>query len=115
LGKRWVQVEVSQVADVLTWKIDGRIIGRRANTSPWKSGRVMIGYMDPFAGVSEVKGENWLLIDNLRVEPVRTVTVTTTDNGSTAGDGKTSLAEALKDLRANDRITFNIPGSGRII
>lgn len=112
LGKRWVQVEVSQVADVLTWKIDGRIISRRTNTSPWKSGRVMIGYMDPFAGVSEVKGENWLLIDNLRVEAVRTVTVTTADNASTAGDGKTSLAEALKDLRANDRIVFNIPGSG---
>lgn len=112
LGKRWVQVEVSQVGEVLTWRIDGRIISRRTNTSPWKSGRVMIGYMDPFAGVAEVKGESWLLIDNLRVEPVRTVVVNTADNGSPAGDGKTSLVEALKDLRANDRITFNIPGAG---
>jgi hypothetical protein len=112
LGKRWVQVEVSQVGDELTWKIDGRIISRRTNTSPWKSGRVMIGYMDPFAGVSEVKGENWLLIDNVRVETVRKVTVNTADNASPAGDGKTSLAEALNDLRSNDRITFNIPGAG---
>jgi hypothetical protein len=112
LGKRWVQVEVSQVGDELTWKIDGRIISRRTNSSPWKSGRVMIGYMDPFAGVSEVKGENWLLIDNVRVETVRKVTVNTADNASPAGDGKTSLAEALNDLRSNDRITFNIPGAG---
>jgi hypothetical protein len=112
LGKRWVQVEVRQVGDELTWKIDGRIISRRTNTSPWKSGRVMIGYMDPFAGVSEVKGENWLLIDNVRVETVRKVTVNTADNASPAGDGKTSLAEALNDLRSNDRITFNIPGAG---
>ena len=112
LGKRWLQVEVSQIGDVLTWRIDGRIIGRRINTSPWKSGRVMIGYMDPFAGVAEVKGESWLLIDNLRVEPVRTVVVDTADNASPAGDGKTSLAEALKDVRSNDRITFNIPGAG---
>lgn len=57
LGKRWVQVEVSQVGDVITWKINGRIISRRTNTSPWKSGRVMVGYMDPFAGVAEVKGK----------------------------------------------------------
>ena len=112
LGKRWVQVEVSQVGDVLTWRIDGRIVSRRTNTGPWKSGRVMIGYMDPFAGVAEVKGESWLLIDNLRVEPVRTVVVNTADNASPAGDGKTSLVEALKDIRANDRITFNIPGAG---
>ena len=112
LGKRWVQVEVSQVGDVITWKIDGRIISRRTNTSPWKSGRVMVGYMDPFAGVAEVKGESWLLIDNLRVETVRTVVVNTADNASPAGDGKTSLAEALKDVRSNDRITFNIPGAG---
>lgn len=112
LGKRWVQVEVSQVADVLTWKIDGRIISRRINTSPWKSGRVMVGYMDPFAGVAELKGESWLLIDNLRVETVRTVVVDTADNASPSGDGKTSLAEALKGVRSNDRITFNIPGAG---
>lgn len=112
LGKRWVQVEASQVGDELTWRIDGRIISRRTNTSPWKSGRVMIGYMDPFPGISEVKGENWLLIDNLRVETVRKVTVNTADNGSVAGDGKTSLLEALKDLRANDRIGFDIPGAG---
>ena len=112
LGKRWVQVEVSQIGDVLTWKIDGRILSRRINTGPWKSGRVMIGYMDPFPGVAEVKAESWLIIDNLRVEAVRTVVVDTADNASPAGDGKTSLVEALKQVRSNDRITFNIPGSG---
>jgi len=42
----------------------------------------------------------------------RTVVVDTADNASTPGDGKTSLLEALLDLRDLDRIHFNIPGDG---
>lgn len=111
-GKRWVQVELSQIGNVIKWTIDGKTIAVRTNASAWTSGRVMIGYSDPFSGVSRLKDENWLLVDNLRVEGVRTVTVDIADNNSPAGDGKTSFLEALAGLQNNDRIKFNIPGAG---
>ncbi len=38
--------------------------------------------------------------------------VTTTDNASTAGDGKTSLLEAITNVQDNETISFNIPGAG---
>lgn len=42
----------------------------------------------------------------------RIVTVDTEDNGSTAGDGKTSLLEALNGQLDDDTIVFNLPGAG---
>lgn len=111
-SKRWVRVEVSQLDDVITWKLDGHIISRFTNNSAWKSGTIMLGYSDPFAGVAAVKDENWSLIDNLRVERIRKVVVDTAENTVNPGDGKTSLLEALTNLDDNDIITFNIPGDG---
>jgi hypothetical protein len=52
-----------------------------------------------------------LFIGNLRGETVRSVGVDTADNGSPAGDGKTSRARALQEVRPNHRITFNTPGN----
>ncbi len=43
---------------------------------------------------------------------LRAAVVTTADNASPAGDGQTSLLEALSALSANESITFNIPGTG---
>ena len=70
-----------------------------------------MGHRDPFRSVAEVTGQSGLLIDNLRVETVRSVGVDTADNGSPAGDGKTSRAEALQEVCPIDRITFNIQGA----
>lgn len=111
-SKRWVSVEISQIGDVVTWKMDGHIISQRANDTAFKSGTIMIGYTDPFPSIDDPRDETYVLFDNVRVVPVRTVVVDTADNASTAADGKTSLLEALKDLQENDRITFNIPGAG---
>ena len=112
LGKKWLQVELSQIGNVLKWTIDGKVIAIRTNTSPWTSGRPMIGYADNFSSLAGLPDETWLLVDNVRVEQVRSVTVDTADNTSTPGDGKTSLMEALTNLQNNDRIQFNIPGAG---
>lgn len=111
-GKRWVGIEVSQINDVITLKADGHMLARYTNNSAFKSGKIMIGYSDLFAGVAAIPEESWVIFDNVRVEAVRTVVVDTTDNGSTPGDGKTSLLEALLGLQENDHITFNIPGAG---
>ena len=44
--------------------------------------------------------------------PLRAAVVTTADNASPAGDGLTSLIEALSALSDNETVTFNIPGAG---
>lgn len=111
-GKRWLDVEISQIGDLVTWKIDGHIIAQRTNDTTFKSGTIMLGYADPFSSIADPRDENYALFDNVRVEPVRTVVVDTADNDSPAGDGKTSLKEALAGLQANDIIKFNIPGAG---
>ena len=111
-GKTWVTVEVSQYKGTLTWKMNGKIISQFQNTTPYTTGDIMIGYMDIFDSVSSPLDETWGLFDNVQVNAIRTVVVDTIDNGSTPGDGKTSLLEALLDLQDFDRITFNIPGDG---
>ena len=44
--------------------------------------------------------------------PLSAAVVDTVDNNSTAGDGKTSLLEALTNISDNGTISFNIPGPG---
>ncbi len=111
-GKRWLAVEISQVGDLVTWKIDGHVIAQRTNDTTFKSGTIMLGCSDPFTSISDPLEETFVLFDNVRVEPVRTVVVDTADNASPAGDGKTSLKEALAAQQPNDIIRFNIPGAG---
>lgn len=112
-GKRWIEVELIQYGGVVTWKVDGLIVARFTNSTPHTAGTVMIGCMDIFSSITgpgqEERDQQWVLFDNLTVEPIRTVTVTTANNASTAGDGLTSLLEALTDLQDNDVIRFNIP------
>ncbi len=111
-GKRWLQVEVSQLANVVTWKIDGHVILTRTNTTDYKEGTIMLGHMDIFDSIADPKEDTYVIFDNVRVVPIRTVTVTTTDNSSPGNDGQTSFFEALSDVQENDIIKFNIPGAG---
>ncbi len=112
LAKRWVPVEVSQIDDIITMKLNGQVFSRYTNSTPWKSGTVMVGYADIFNSIAALLDENWVLFDNVRVERVRKIVVDTADNDSPATDGKTSLLEALQGLQENDIIAFNIPGAG---
>ncbi|HMO65036.1 MAG TPA: hypothetical protein PKE47_07415, partial [Verrucomicrobiota bacterium] len=112
-GKRWIEIELRQYQGVVTWKMDGLIVAQFTNSTPFTAGTVMLGYMDIFASITgpgqEERDQQWALYDNLTVEPIRTVTVTSANNGSPAADGQTSLLEALTDLQDNDVIKFNIP------
>ena len=47
-----------------------------------------------------------------QITQAATITVTTTDNASPAGDGQTSFLEALQSAQAGDTIGFNIAGAG---
>jgi hypothetical protein len=69
-GKRWLQVELSQINKVLTWRLNGVIVAQRTNTSSFTNGNAMIGYLDPFTSISNPKEDNYAIIDNVRVYTV---------------------------------------------
>ena len=112
VGKRWVEVEIMQRDDIITWKLDNRLIASRPNTSGYKSGLPMIGYMDIFSSIADERDQTFVIFDNIRILPIRMIIVDTVENASGPTDGKTSLKEALTATRENDWITFNLPGSG---
>jgi len=66
-GKKWVQVELSQVGNVITWQINGVVIAQRTNTSAFINGNAMIGYMDPYTSIASPAADNFLIVDNARV------------------------------------------------
>jgi hypothetical protein len=67
-GKNWVAGEIDQSNGVVTWKMNGTIIGQRNNTSAFTSGDVMLGYMDIFPSIASPLSDAYLLFDNVRVE-----------------------------------------------
>ena len=69
-GKRWLQVELSQIDGLITWRLNGTVVAQRTNTSAYTSGNVMIGYMDPYSSISNPKEDNYVIIDNVRVYTV---------------------------------------------
>ncbi len=66
-GKHWVQVELSQLNNVITWRLNGIVVALRTNTTSYTSGDVMIGYMDPYASIANPPQDNYAIIDNVRV------------------------------------------------
>lgn len=56
----------------MTWSIDGLPIARLTGTDNGVSleGNLSIGYMDPFASVSDNAALSFGLVDNLRVEVI---------------------------------------------
>lgn len=67
VGKQWVQGEVRQRDDEITWLLNGHVIARRLNFSEFNSGNVMIGYMDIFTSIADPREENFVIYDNVRV------------------------------------------------
>src|SRR5207249_4420331 len=66
-GKHWVQGELSQINNVITWQLNGIVIAQRTNTSSYTSGDVMIGYFDPYTSISSPLADNYVIFDNVRV------------------------------------------------
>jgi hypothetical protein len=88
-SKTWADCELSQVGGVVTFRINGWPALTYTNTSEFTSGYVMIGYMDRFDSTSTL-GNNFGLIDNLRIVDLTTVVITDiTVGGSTTGSAVT--------------------------
>jgi hypothetical protein len=66
-GKHWVQVEVIQLGNVITWQLNGVVFAQRTNTTSYTSGAPMIGYMDPFSSIANPPQDNFIIFDNVRV------------------------------------------------
>jgi len=65
LGGIWADVEVSQIKDVVTAKVNNTVIFRFTNTYAFKNGTVMIGHNDQFNSIGSQN--TFSLWDNLRV------------------------------------------------
>jgi hypothetical protein len=70
----WVSVEISQVGNTVTWKMNNTVmfsyLNTNANTSLYKEGRIMLGFNDPWddiANGSAGSGESAVIYDNIRV------------------------------------------------
>jgi hypothetical protein len=70
----WVEVELSQVGDTVTWKMNNTVIlsfvNTNVNTSAYTQGKIMLGYNDPWddiANGSASSGEACVIYDNVRV------------------------------------------------
>ncbi len=94
-GKHWVQVELSQFNNVITWRLNGAVFAQRTNTSVYGSGNVMIGYMDPYSSIANPAADNYVIIDNVRVyTAVVAPVITNQPAGSTVNSGANWTAAA---------------------
>jgi hypothetical protein len=80
----WVEVELSQIGNLLTWKINNTVILSYFNTNTattnFTSGRIMLGYNDPWDDIGNQtagSGEACVIYDNVRVVSVAPPTILT--------------------------------------
>jgi len=67
-GKDWVEVELRQTNNIISWILDGTVIAQRANASSFTSGDIMVGFMDTFPSIANPARDAFVLFDNVRVE-----------------------------------------------
>ena len=68
-GKQWVQVEISQTGNTLTWKMNDDLI-HTFTGAPVGPGTIMLGYADLFNGsTSSPSDETFVIFDNVQVVP----------------------------------------------
>lgn len=84
----WVDVEIAQINDVITLRLNNTPVYSFVNTNAFKSGKFMLGYMDSFDSIGS--SQSYVVIDNVRVVSVSGLTIT-----------------SIKDLGANVEIDFS--------
>jgi len=76
-GLGWVNVEVRQINDRITYLLNDTVVAQYTNTFGYTSGDILIGYSDNFPSIGDAN--SFAIVDNLRVEgiavtPVRLLT-----------------------------------------
>jgi hypothetical protein len=64
-AKVWSEVELGQIDNIITLKVNNRVVYSFTNASPFVGGSVMIGYNDQFDSVGSAG--NFAIVDNVRV------------------------------------------------
>jgi hypothetical protein len=113
-GKNWVEVELRQTNNIVLWIMDGTVIAQRTNASSFKSGNIMLGFMDTFNSIASPARDAFVLFDNVRVEnlapPLGFGAVTPLPNGDvslvvTSAFGDNFLIEAATNLTSWQTLT----------
>lgn len=65
-GLRWIQGEIRQRKNLITWILNGTIIAQYTNTFAYTNGTILLGYDDNFASIGD--SNNFVVLDNIRVE-----------------------------------------------
>lgn len=76
----WVDVEVSQVSGVVTWKINGTTLHESLDVADVNSGNLMLGYMDTFNSIGAP--DNYVIYDNVRVVQLEEPSVSIAKDGA---------------------------------
>lgn len=69
-GKQWVQVELRQYNNTITWIMNGFVIAETTDNAlnpNGTTGNVMLSYMDLFSGIPSPKEDVFIIYDNVRV------------------------------------------------
>jgi len=75
---QWADVELSQLGNILTLKVNNTTIMSYNNTNAYKSGNIMIGYNDAYDSVS--LNTSYVIIDNVRVVRLDGIKITSVQN-----------------------------------
>jgi GH25 family lysozyme M1 (1,4-beta-N-acetylmuramidase) len=67
-GNAWVNVEVSQITNVITWSLNDTVVAQYTNNFAFTSGEILLGYADVFSSIGGA--DNFAVFDNVRVETV---------------------------------------------
>jgi Ig-like domain-containing protein len=67
-GKNWVEVELRQTNNFVSWILDGTLVAQRTNMSAFRSGSIMLGFMDTFVSIANPASDAFVIFDNVRVE-----------------------------------------------
>ena len=106
-GKNWVEVELRQTNNIVLWIMDGTVVAQRTNASSFRSGTIMLGFMDTFNSIASPARDAFVLFDNVRVEnlapPLGLTDITPLPNGSvslviTGAFGDHFMIEAATNL-----------------
>jgi hypothetical protein len=104
-GKHWVEVEVRQFNNQLTWLMEGVAVAQRTNALPYTNGTIMIGLMDPFSSIANPVRESFVLFDNVCVENLSPPISFETIRREPDGTIELTLSGALGDLFWLERST----------
>jgi hypothetical protein len=93
----WTEVELSQVGNLVTWKINNTVVLRYFNTNaftaPYTNGTIMLGYNDPWDDIGNNtagSGEACVIYDNVKVVSLSPPTIITQPSNIVAAAGTTT-------------------------